>query len=106
MDQQLHRLMLAVLAAGLTVFASLEVRSAPPDGPAAVNPLDANRAYQYLEDLCALGPRPSGSKAQLKQQELLVEHFKKLGGKVSVQEFRAKNPLGEGTVPMANIIVQ
>ena len=29
-----------------------------------------------------------------KQQELLVEHFEKLGGKVSLQEFRAKNPLG------------
>jgi len=39
------------------------------------------------------------------QQALLVEHFKKLGGQVSLQEFRAKNPLG-GTVSMANIIVQ
>ena len=69
------------------------------------NPLDAMRAYRYLEELCALGPRPSGSPAMQKQQELLVEHFKKLGGQVSLQEFRAKNPLG-GTVDMANIIVQ
>jgi glutaminyl-peptide cyclotransferase len=71
-----------------------------------VNPLDPKRAFGYLEELCDLGPRYSGSPAMLKQQKLLVDYFQKLGGKVSLQEFRAKNPLGGGLVPMANIIVQ
>lgn len=98
---------LAVLA-GATVFSS---PSGAEDGgstaisPTPTNPLDGMRAYRYLEELCDLGPRPSGSAAMQKQQQLLVKHFEKLGGKVSLQEFRAKNPLG-GTVDMANIIVQ
>jgi len=41
-----------------------------------------------------------------KQQALVKAHFEKLGGKVSVQQFRAKNPLGGEQVPMANIIVE
>ena len=64
------------------------------------------RAYRYLEQLCDLGPRYSGSPGMDKQRALLVEHFKKLGGQVSLQQFRAKNPLGGELVPMANIIVQ
>jgi hypothetical protein len=41
-----------------------------------------------------------------KQQELLQEHFKKLGGTVTMQRFRAANPLGGPPVPMANMIVE
>ncbi len=70
------------------------------------NPLDGMRAFRYLEQLCALGPRPSGSAAMQKQQELLREHFEKLGGKVTMQKFRAANPLGGERVPMANMIVE
>ncbi len=35
------------------------------------NPLDGQRAFGYLEQLCAIGPRPSGSAGMAKQQELL-----------------------------------
>jgi len=109
MSQILHRNVLALLAAGLIVMATAAGRAAPPEVAAAAatkNPLDAERAYRYLEELCAIGPRPSGSPGMQRQQEMLVEHFKTLGGKVSLQEFRAKNPLGGSAVPMANIIVQ
>jgi glutaminyl-peptide cyclotransferase len=73
---------------------------------APANPLDAQRAYGYLLQLCAIGPRPSGSAAMVKQQTLLVDFFKKAGGNVSQQPFLAKNPLGGNKVPMANIIVE
>lgn len=104
--------MLLALLAGTSASITAEaLAQAGVEQAAAVdtsreNPLDALRAYRYLEQLCALGPRYSGSPGMEKQQQLLVEHFEKLGGKVSLQEFRAKNPLGGGTVPMANIIVQ
>lgn len=77
------------------------VPSAPPK-----NPLDATRAYGYLQQICALGPRRSGSDGMKKQQELLKQHFKKLGGKVGFQRFAARNPLGGDKVPMANLIVE
>jgi hypothetical protein len=70
------------------------------------NPLDAQRAYGYLLQLCAIGPRPSGSAAMVKQQALLVDFFKKAGGNVTLQPFLSKNPLGGDKVPMANIIVE
>ena len=70
------------------------------------NPLDGARAFQYLEQICALGPRPSGSTGMQRQQELVQRHFQQLGGQVSLQKFQARNPLGGAKVPMANVIVQ
>ncbi|MGE3241641.1 MAG: M28 family peptidase [Pirellulales bacterium] len=98
---------LATLAALPTNSRSLAQSAANTTEAAATstNPFDGTRAFRYLEELCALGPRYSGSPGMTKQQKLLVEHFQQLGGQVSLQEFRAKNPLG-GTVDMANIIVQ
>ena len=69
-------------------------------------PFDGRRAFEYLSDLCALGPRPSGSQGMQAQQKLLVEHFRKLGGKVSLQKFRVRHPQTGAAVPMANMIVQ
>ncbi len=68
-------------------------------------PFDGAQAYRYLEDLCALGPRYSGSPGMEAQQKLLVEHFQKLGGTVELQRFRVRHPLDGSAVPMANLIV-
>lgn len=75
--------------------------TAPP-----VNPVDGQRAYGYLKELCAIGPRPSGSAGMETQRAFLEEFFKKAGGKVTLQRFRADNPLGGDPVPMANIIAE
>jgi hypothetical protein len=72
----------------------------------SVNPIDGRRAFGYLEQICALGPRPSGSPGMLKQQDLVRRHFEQLGGKVTFQRFHAANPLGGANVPMANVIVE
>jgi hypothetical protein len=72
----------------------------------ATNPLDAQRAFGYLQEICAFGPRPSGSPAMEKQQAYLKDYFEKLGGKVSFQKFLANNPLGGDKVPMANMIIE
>lgn len=107
--------LLALLLAGTTILfsegqdaAMADDASATATAPATVptNPLDAQRAYGYLQQICALGPRRSGSEGMLKQQALLQDHFEKLGGKVSYQRFLAKNPLGGDKVPMANLFVE
>jgi glutaminyl-peptide cyclotransferase len=76
------------------------------EAPKPTNPLDAQRAYGYLQELCAIGPRVSGSDGMAKQQALLEEFFKKAGGKVTLQHFQANDPLGGGKVPMTNLIVE
>ena len=68
-------------------------------------PFNGAETYEYLKQLCAIGPRPSGSAGMVAQQKLLSDHFKKLGGDVRMQEFRARNPLDGSAVPMANMIV-
>jgi hypothetical protein len=70
------------------------------------NPLDATRAFMYLQAICSLGPRPSGSPGMTKQQQILAAHFKQLGGKVSRQEFEARHPVTRERVKMTNLIVE
>jgi hypothetical protein len=69
-------------------------------------PFDGKQAYDYLKQLCAIGPRPSASEGMEAQQKLLEKHFTKLGAKVEYQRFQGRNPEDGTPVPMANMIVQ
>jgi glutaminyl-peptide cyclotransferase len=69
-------------------------------------PFDGAQAYQWLKQLCAIGPRPSGSPGMEAQQKLLAEYFQKLGGQVEFQRFRVQHPRDGSAVPMANIVVR
>ncbi len=66
---------------------------------------DGKRAMKYLETICDLGPRISGSKSMRKQQEIIKKHFEDLGAKVAFQTFMAKQNSVAGQVEMTNIIV-
>jgi hypothetical protein len=70
------------------------------------NPLQAERTYGYLKEVCAIGPRISATPGMLKQQDLIKAHFEKLGGKVSLQEFDARHPATGERVKLANQIVE
>ncbi len=69
----------------------------------AASPINGNRAYGYLKQVCAIGPRRSGSEGMTKQQKLLTKHFEQLGGKVSLQKFRY---VAYPRIAFANLIVQ
>ena len=68
-------------------------------------PFNAKRAMGYLEAICAIGPRQSGTGGMKKQQDLIQEHFEKLGAKVVFQTFTAKQLSQKKPIDMANIIV-
>jgi glutaminyl-peptide cyclotransferase len=74
--------------------------------PAKPAPFDAKRAMDYLERLCKIGPRMSGTDGMKRQQELLEEHFKKLGGEVVWQRFTARQKSQKSPVEMANLVVR
>ncbi len=74
--------------------------------PLPQNPLDSARAMRYLEQVCAIGPRFSGSSGMKKQIALLTEHFQVVGGEVQTQSFMAPNPLGSRKVRMTNLIIR
>ncbi len=69
-------------------------------------PFNGTRAYEYLQAICDLGPRLSGSPAMIKQQEMLKQHFEKLGAKVTMQPFRIRHPVDGSAVEMANMLVE
>ncbi len=69
-------------------------------------PFNGQRAFEYLEQICEIGPRVSGSAGMRAQQKLLTDHFEKLGAKVERQEFRVRHPQTGEAVPMTNLIVR
>jgi hypothetical protein len=73
--------------------------------PAAAPTLDAARAFGYLQKICRIGPRPSGSRGMSEQQTLLAEHFSRLGAQVAYQSFDAADPVSGEPVRMSNLIV-
>jgi hypothetical protein len=75
-----------------------------PEPPKAAA-FDGKRAMGYLEAICKIGPRISGSEGMTKQQELIQKHFEKLGATVEFQRFKAKQKSQRDETPMANIIV-
>jgi len=75
------------------------------DGPKPA-PFDAKRAMGYLEAICKIGPRISGSEGMKKQQELLKKHFEEHGAAVELQTFMARQKSQSKPVEMANLIAK
>jgi len=99
-------LLIVGLAGGLTVpfrqwFRTAEANEAMLASPA---PIDGQRAYGYLKQICEIGPRIAGSEANTRQRKLVADHFTKMGGKVREQPFRTRHPVTGERVSMANLI--
>src|SRR5438445_9945770 len=64
---------------------------------------DGKRAMGYLEEICKLGPRMSGTESMTKQQELVKKHFEACGATVELKKFTASQASQKKPVDMANI---
>jgi hypothetical protein len=67
-------------------------------------PIDGERAFKYLEQICAIGPRPAGSEANAIQRKLVADHFRTMGATVREQPFPARDPLSGRRLTMVNLI--
>jgi glutaminyl-peptide cyclotransferase len=75
--------------------------SLPPDtGPPPA--IDSTRAFQYVKEIVANGPRPIGSPNHRKVEDYIVAHLK--GDEVENDTFTANTP--EGKFPVHNIIAK
>lgn len=70
--------------------------------PAAAASFDSTRAYGYLRDLVAIGPRVSGTPANAKTRQYIIATLGSMGINAVEQPFEARTPLG--VAQMANII--
>ena len=86
------------------LFAENRVPAAPAKPIPKASAFDGERAIKYLNQLCDIGPRISGSDGMKKQQKLLEKHFEDLGAKVTRQEFVGKQPSRRDPCPMTNLI--
>lgn len=103
------RLALGLLAvAGLLVIAvplaAQRLRSNEAKVALKPAPIDGDRAYRYLKEICAIGPRPAGSAANTRQREVVAKHFREHGANVREQPFRGQDPRSGARVDMVNLI--
>lgn len=67
--------------------------------------INGDRAMGYLKAICVIGPRMSATPGMKKQQDLIREHFIKLGAEVKMQTFSGKQVSQKKPVEMANMII-
>jgi len=67
---------------------------------------DGNRSFDYLKDICKIGPRPSASKGMGKQKKYIQTHFESIGGQFLQQEFIAKSPYSGKNVKLHNLLIR
>jgi|GEM_PF-210586 len=67
---------------------------------------DSERAFGYLEKICAIGPRISGTQGMQQQQQLLIDFFEKQNGVVQLQAFDVRHPLTGARTTLANLIAR
>jgi hypothetical protein len=94
----------AVLGFGWHWIAGMEPAQDRQVSQARPAPINAERAFGYLKQLVALGPRPAGSEANIKQRQLVTDHFRRLGAQITEQPFTARHPLTGKPVQMVNVI--
>ena len=94
------------VAANSTASESLPAAPAPADtAPADSGPLpqiDSKRAFQYIKEIVAFGPRPMGSENHKKLENYITAHLK--GDQVEDDAFTADTV--EGKFPVRNIIAK
>jgi glutaminyl-peptide cyclotransferase len=100
---------LTALALAALIFVSpgpsLAAKAAKPPAPTPPKSsltFDGRRALKDASDLVALGPRPSGSDASRRAQNLIIQRLKAAGLVVRQDAFTASTPAGD--IPMKNIM--
>jgi glutaminyl-peptide cyclotransferase len=66
---------------------------------------DSRRAFEYLQKICEIGPRVSGTDGMLKQRTLIIDHFRQFGCEIRAQEFDAAHPQTGAPVRMMNLVI-
>lgn len=96
----------SALLIGYLVWRDSEAEAGPRPLELKDIPFDGAQAYEYLKQICNLGPRMSGSAGMQAQQELLLKHFAKFGAETELQKFKVRHPREGSAVPMANLIAR
>lgn len=96
---------MAAAAVLLTAGCAAQGPSASPlAGPPDEYLQAGKRAMEATRTVVALGPRPAGSAAQQKQQQVILERLRELRCEIEEHDFTVSTPIGRR--PMKNIIAR
>jgi peptidase M28-like protein len=103
-----------LIAAASALAAAPPKAAAPAESAAPVGSLakarepafDSTRAYRYLKEQCAFGPRNPESEGHKRALAYFMAHFKTLGLAVSQQSFLHADMEDGHMVPLTNLIVK
>jgi glutaminyl-peptide cyclotransferase len=95
------KLILSALLAAL-LGSPLSAAPKPADAPP---PFDSTRAYRYLKEQCAFGPRDPAGDGHSLAIAYFLKHFQTLGLPVVRQDFVHTDVLNGKKVPLTNLIV-
>ena len=94
---------LRFLLFGLVLAAGLFAKSA--DAQNVNIKWDSRRAFGYLQKVCEIGPRVSGTEGMLKQRAMIIEHFRQFGCEIRAQAFDVAHPQTGIPVRMTNLVI-
>jgi glutaminyl-peptide cyclotransferase len=97
-----------IRAVAIGAVAALAVGAGPTlgaDQPAKPAAFDSSRAYEYLRQMVAFGPRPAGSPALKQTRAYITAQLASAGLSVTPQTFTAQLPT-VGPTEMVNLIVR
>jgi hypothetical protein len=80
-------------------------RGTSTSGPGLI-PFDGGQAMEHIRQICAIGPRISGTPQHKQMVEMLQKHFKSLGAEVVLQKFEGRQRSSILPIPMVNLIVR
>lgn len=66
---------------------------------------DSRRAFGYLQKVCEIGPRVSGTAGMIRQRAMIIEHFRQFGCEIRAQSFDVAHPQTGAPVRMTNLII-
>ncbi len=96
--------LLAALVCATVLVAALLFSSHQTANGAELKP-NAKRAYDYLLQVCKIGPRVSGTPGMAAQQKLIQDHFVKFGAQVKYQAFDHPHPNTGRPIRLANMVI-
>lgn len=96
----------AIVLSGALLTAAPVAKATPAAKPAPVREegFDSSRAYRYLSEQCALGPRNPGSEGHARAIGYFVAHFKRLGLSLRRQDFVHADMATGRKVALTNLI--
>lgn len=99
------RLAVLRIVVGATVFFSAVVSGSHAQAQNVNISWDSRRCFEYLQKICEIGPRISGTGGMIRQQQMVIDHFRQFGCEISAQAFDVAHPLNGQPVRMTNLVI-